>query len=77
MALIRGTNSKFPCPVCLVPDTQMSDGSTHPLRTSESMQKVYDEAMAMASAKDQDNHLKNYGLRKVKVWKISQIVISN
>ena len=47
MALICGTNSKFPCPICLVPDTQMSDGSTHPLWTSESMQNVYNEAMAM------------------------------
>ena len=49
MALIRGTNSKFPCPVCLVPDSQMSDGSTHPLRTSENTQKVYNEAQKMSS----------------------------
>ena len=67
MALIHGTNSKFPCPISLVPDTQMSDGSTHPLWTSESMQNVYNEAMAMVSAKDQDSHLKSYGLQKVNV----------
>ena len=68
MALIRGVKSKFPCPVCLVPDSQMSDGSTHPLRTLESMQEVYDEAQAMSST-EKEKHLKKYGLRDVKVWK--------
>ena len=68
MALIRGTKSKFPCPICLVPDTQMSDGSTHPLRTSEDMQKVYEEADAMPSGECEE-HLKMHGLRYVKVWK--------
>lgn len=68
MALIRGTNSKCPCPICLVPDTQMSDGSTHPLRTSEDMQKIYNEAQKMTSGR-RDEHLKTYGLCNVKVWR--------
>jgi len=68
MALIRGVNSKCPCPICLVPDTQMSDGSTHTLRTSENMQKVYNEAQTMSSVERED-HLKKYGLRNVEVWK--------
>jgi len=74
MALIRGAKGKFPCPICLVPHTQMSDGSTHPLRTSESMQKVYFEALRM-SAEEQEEHLKGYGLRNVKVWKCFQGVV--
>lgn len=68
MALICGTKGKFPCPVCLVPSTQMSDGSTHPLRTSEDMQRAYNEADAMRSG-EREEHLKSYGLRYVKVWK--------
>jgi len=74
MALIRGAKGKFPCPICLVPHTQMSDGSTHPLWTSESMQKVYFEALEM-SAEGQEEHLKGYGLRNVKVWKCFQGVV--
>jgi len=66
MALIRGVKGLFPCPVCLVPHTNMSDGSSHPLRTSESMQKVFNEASAMPLTEG-DKHLKGYGLRNVKV----------
>ena len=70
MALIRGVKSKFPCPVCLVPHTQMCDGSTHPLHTAESMQKVYEEAQEMESSADWQKHLKQYGLHNVKVQRI-------
>ena len=66
MALIRGVKSKFPCPVCLVPDIQLSDGSTHPPRTSEDMQRVYVEADALPSG-EREEHLKSHGLRYVKV----------
>ncbi|KAF9784401.1 hypothetical protein BJ322DRAFT_1194914 [Thelephora terrestris] len=65
MALIRGSSGNYPCPVCLAPKTQLCDGSTHPLRTSESMEKVYDEAVAMNTIKDREEHLKEYGLRNV------------
>ena len=68
MALIRGGKSKFPCPICLVPHTQMSDGSKHGLRTTEDMQRVLDEAQRMPS-KEREEHLKAYGLRNVKVCK--------
>ena len=70
MALIRGVKCKFPCPICLVPHTQMCDGSTHPLWTSENMQRVYKEAQEMASSADQQGHLKKFGLHNVKVWKV-------
>lgn len=67
MALIRGGNSDFPCPICLASKAKMCDGSTHPLRTSESMQKVYLEARAMDSETQRDKHLKAHGLRNVEV----------
>ena len=66
MALIRGTNSHFPCPVCLVPHTQMSDGSIHQSRTSESMKKIY-KAAENLSKTEQEEALKKYGLRNVEV----------
>lgn len=69
MALIRGVKSDFPCPICLVPGDQMSDGSTHDLRTTRSMQKVYDEAMKLPTKTRQHEHLQKYGLRRVEVWK--------
>lgn len=67
MALIRGVNSHFPCPVCLVPNAQMSDGSIHLPRTSESMKEVYNKAAEYGSKKEQEEHLKKYGLRNVEV----------
>lgn len=77
MALIRGGGSNYPCPVCLVPKDQMCDGSTHPLRTSESMQRVYDEAAEMDTIKDREEHLKGYGLRFVEVCKTHWTVIES
>jgi len=67
MALIRGQKAKCPCPVCLVPNTQMSDGSTHTHRTTESMQGVFRKAAAMRSKTQQDELFKKYGLRNVEV----------
>ena len=48
MALIRGTNSNFPCPVCLVPNEKLHDGIVYDCRTSESMEEVYKTAEAMS-----------------------------
>ena len=77
MVLIWGTTSNFPCPVCLAPSTQMSDGSKHPSRTSETMQQVYKEAIGMSSKTQQDEHLKNYGLRNVEVHKDYWAILHN
>jgi len=42
ITLIRGLNSKFPCPVCLVPGDQLVNLSTDfPLCTSSEMEKIY------------------------------------
>ena len=77
MALIRGGGSNYPCPICLVPSIQLCDGSTHPLRTSEGMQKVYNEAVAMGSITQREEHLKEYGLRNVEVCEAHRIVIGS
>ena len=76
MALIRGSTANFPCPVCLVPKDQRSDGSSHKLWTSEDMQKVFKDAAAMHSKTDKNNYLKSYGLRDVKVRETSKTAFS-
>ena len=53
----------------------MSDGSTHPLRTTESMQQVYNDAAKMPLKKQQEEHLQKYGLRNVEVWETCQTTI--
>ena len=68
MALIRGINSHFPCPVCLVPGEKLSDLSvTFPLRTTEAMKAVYEEANNAPNAAEKEAILKESGLRDVKV----------
>ena len=68
MALIRGINSHFPCPVCLVPAEKLFDLSiTFPLRTTETMRAVYETANEAGSVADKEAILKEYGLRDVKV----------
>ena len=67
ISLIRGLNSKFPCPVCLVPGDKLTDLSTdYPLRTTLDMEDIYKSAVAMNAA-DSEELLKNYGLRAVSV----------
>ena len=67
MALIRGINSSFPCPICLVSGKDLSD-LLQPirLRTSDAMKQLYTEAQAL-SAGQKDAKLKSYGLRDVEV----------
>jgi len=68
MALIRGINSHFPCPVCLVPAEKLSDLSlSFQLRTTETMRAVYETANKADSAAEKEAILKGYGLRDVKV----------
>lgn len=67
MALTRGAKAKFPCPVCLVPNEKLHEGVVHDLRTSESMQRVYEMAKGANTSEERETLLKNYGLRYVKV----------
>lgn len=70
MALTRGTNSNFPCPICLVPNEKLHEGTVYESRTSESMQNVYSAAEGMRTAEEREMHLRAYGLRYVKVRQI-------
>lgn len=67
MALIRGTNSNFPCPVCLIPNEKLHDGIVYDCRTSESMEEVYKTAEAMSTVERREEYLKSYGLQYIKV----------
>lgn len=67
MALVRGTNTNFPCPVCLVPNKKLCDGVIYDNRTSESMQHVYNTADKMGTIDEREAYLRRYGLRYVKV----------
>ncbi|KJA13371.1 hypothetical protein HYPSUDRAFT_151670 [Hypholoma sublateritium FD-334 SS-4] len=65
MALIRGTNSLHPCPVCLVQESDLSDLLIPPiLRTTEDMMNALNEARKLPS-KERDQKFKQYGLRDV------------
>ncbi|KAK0488236.1 hypothetical protein EDD18DRAFT_1359684 [Armillaria luteobubalina] len=45
MTLIRGVNSAYPCPVCLVPNAKLQDIlEVYIPRTTEEMQELYDRA---------------------------------
>ena len=69
MALIRGINSHYPCPVCLVPADKLSDLSkTFKLRTTQDMKEVYEKANEADSIANKEIILKGYGLRDIKVW---------
>ena len=68
MTLIRGINSHFPCPVCLVPAEDLSNLSkVYPLRTTEKMKEVYETAKRADTMAEKEVILKDYGLRNVEV----------
>jgi hypothetical protein len=67
MALVWGINSKFPCPICLVPGDQLTNLSeTFPLRTTQNMKKICETAKSL-NASEGEKLLKEYGLRGVEV----------
>lgn len=66
MAMIRGVNCKFPCPICLVPGHKLTQLTRHySLRTQERMMAVLEEARAQPTASLKNDKLKQYGLRDV------------
>lgn len=67
MALTRGPQSNFPCPICLVPRVEMSKGVLYPLRTTATMKEVYKKAMEAGTADEREQIVKNVGLRCTKV----------
>ena len=63
MTLICGVRSACPCPVCLVPEKKLMDiTEVYPLRTTENMQKLYDQAK-----EEVKDLLQSFGLRNVEV----------
>jgi len=74
MALIRGINSHYPCPVCLVPAEDLSDLSKiYPLRTTEKMKEVYETAQGAETMAAKEVILKEYSLRDVEVHLSSEL----
>lgn len=68
MALIRGLQGLYPCPMCFVPWNEQSDLSTvHPMRTGDGSQQILEEARAKRTAAEREEHLKDHGLREVEV----------
>lgn len=67
MALTRGTSCDFPCPICLVPREEMHKGTVYPVRTIQSMKKVYEDACDMRTVAEANKHLQAHGLRKILV----------
>lgn len=66
MALIRGTGSLCPCPICLVPSTKLCDHTvTYPIQKVEDAQirvKLYEENHIAGEAA-----LKEQGLQPINV----------
>lgn len=68
MALIRGVKCLFPCPRCLIPESEQGDVSASaPLRTTVSTKAVIQRAREQRRAGDREEILKGSGLRDVDV----------
>lgn len=68
MALIRGVKGLFPCPICLVPQDQLSDLSeTFPLRTQQESEALFHNAQEMRTQEEKEKLMKSQSLRMVEV----------
>lgn len=69
MALIRGLQALFPCPVCLVPAERLSDlSSLYPLRDAAENKAMVELEGSVAY---KEEILKEYSLRAVSVSELS------
>lgn len=67
MALVRGQSASFPCPVCLVPKTEIMNLSvSFEARTSDAMEAIYRRAQTL-NATARETLLQSVGLRDVNV----------
>lgn len=67
MALIRGTGSACPCPICLAPNKKLADlRHKADLRTTETMKDIYVRAQALRG-EAKEELLQKYGLRDIEV----------
>ncbi|KAJ6553889.1 hypothetical protein B0H10DRAFT_1848500, partial [Mycena sp. CBHHK59/15] len=73
MALIRGLQGLYPCPICFVPWNEQSDLSTeHPLRTAKGSEGILENARTKRTVAEREELLKDNSLRDVEnaFWKI-------
>ncbi|KIM78816.1 hypothetical protein PILCRDRAFT_10760 [Piloderma croceum F 1598] len=73
MALIRGANSKCPCPICLVPKDEQHDlGKTFRERTAFDTQIIVEHAMNLPRERAK-SHFKKNGLRPIRnaFWSVN------
>ncbi len=67
MVLIRGGNSLFPCPICLVPHDKLVDIScSWPKRSKEKTERLVENVMNSRTT-DAAEEFKNQGLRPIRV----------
>ncbi|KAH9858046.1 hypothetical protein C2E23DRAFT_719166 [Lenzites betulinus] len=67
MALIRGVNGLFPCPICLVPKDQLAEYDLiFPLRNGAEVQKILEKALSEKTKYACEAVLKETSLRPVK-----------
>ncbi|KAJ7849957.1 hypothetical protein B0H14DRAFT_2445266 [Mycena olivaceomarginata] len=74
MALIRGVQGLYPCPMCFVPWNEQSDLSTeHPRRTAQDSKDKLEKARACRTLAEREEILKENSLRDVEnvFWKIN------
>ena len=67
MALIRGLQSNFPCPICLIPKDQLSKLQVFPARDQAQSRAIVSSARDASSVKERERVLKEYSLRNVDV----------
>ncbi|KAJ7215097.1 hypothetical protein B0H12DRAFT_1205697 [Mycena haematopus] len=74
MALIRGLQALYPCPMCFVPWNEQSDLSTqHLQRTGKDSKETLEQARACPTLAEREEILKDKSLRDVEnvFWKIN------
>jgi hypothetical protein len=68
MALIRGTTSKRPCPICFVGAEELSDiTGTWTLRTAAHTQEILQQVRGIQGVKGREKLLVEHGIRDVDV----------
>jgi hypothetical protein len=78
MSLIRGTKSKWPCPICLVKSDELVDITrTWPLRSADQNQNLVQRARNLQRATDREKLLSEFGIRDVDVSHIQLCVHAN
>jgi hypothetical protein len=75
MALTRGTNSKRPCPICLVSADELADiTKASMLRTVIDTQRLVQQARGVQRLSERDKMLSQHGIRDVDVSDHSAIL---